>query len=103
MGALWPSMARSDYSQWPNPASHRERLVQSRQWVREKRDLHGGGGPPGNRMEGSMSSFEGSRPQASDYPAPATKTTSKGRPWTIASFVCGVVAIIFFPIILGPA
>jgi hypothetical protein len=31
-----------------------------------------------------------------------TKSESKGRPFTIAGLVCGLVSIFFVPIVLGP-
>ncbi len=34
------------------------------------------------------------------YPPP--QVTGEGRPWTIAGFVCGLLAILVAPIILGP-
>ena len=36
------------------------------------------------------------------YPAPPPSTTQLGRGWTVASFVCAVIALVFLPIVIGP-
>jgi hypothetical protein len=48
-----------------------------------------------------MATTDPSRP-TTDYPPPAP-TTAGGRGFTIAAFVCAAVAVLFIPIILGPA
>ena len=41
-------------------------------------------------------------PSGTGYDYPAPKTSSAGRPWTIAGFVCAALAFLFVPIVLGP-
>jgi hypothetical protein len=40
-------------------------------------------------------------PSSTGYSSP-TKSESRGRPFTIAGLVCGLLSIVFLPIILGP-